>query len=223
MPSCLLFRLQHACLPRFLRRSRPSATAYTKASNWSFRTQILSSRSVRRQTTMADLHLQPSPSQAIDFLTLLQNLKVGGKCCCLIDRHMHAITQAYPSKSPLPHVLAQKTKRTGWVRKGVIGPESIADHMYRMGMMAFICHDSTVDTNRYVTQLATELLEPPLVRCWLFADASSWLLCMMLQKVSHCDTDLRLLECFAKLYSACSYCWRHCSKRQCHEGSEEPT
>ena len=25
------------------------------------------------------------------------------------------------------------TKRTGWVRRGVKGPESIADHMYRMG------------------------------------------------------------------------------------------
>lgn len=24
------------------------------------------------------------------------------------------------------------TKRTGWVRRGVKGPESIADHMYRM-------------------------------------------------------------------------------------------
>jgi len=30
------------------------------------------------------------------------------------------------------------TKRTGWVRKGVPGPESIADHMYRMGMMALV-------------------------------------------------------------------------------------
>lgn len=31
------------------------------------------------------------------------------------------------------------TKRTGWVRSGVEGPESIADHMYRMAVMAMIC------------------------------------------------------------------------------------
>ncbi|GMP88112.1 hypothetical protein CsSME_00040212 [Camellia sinensis var. sinensis] len=28
------------------------------------------------------------------------------------------------------------TKRTGWVRRDVENPESIADHMYRMGLMA---------------------------------------------------------------------------------------
>ncbi|XP_043711473.1 5'-deoxynucleotidase HDDC2 isoform X2 [Telopea speciosissima] len=33
------------------------------------------------------------------------------------------------------------TKRAGWVRKGIQGPESIADHMYRMGIMAFIATD----------------------------------------------------------------------------------
>ena len=48
----------------------------------------------------------------------------------------------------------QKTKRTGWVRKGIIGPESIADHMYRMSMMAFISSDSAVDSNRYTTRTA---------------------------------------------------------------------
>lgn len=30
------------------------------------------------------------------------------------------------------------TKRTGWVRAGVTQPESIADHMYRMSLMAMI-------------------------------------------------------------------------------------
>ncbi|KAG9148732.1 hypothetical protein Leryth_013413 [Lithospermum erythrorhizon] len=33
------------------------------------------------------------------------------------------------------------TKRTGWVRRDVKGPESIADHMYRMGLMALITPD----------------------------------------------------------------------------------
>eukprot|EP00887_Chlorella_sp_A99_P001459 scaffold8.g1459.t1 len=55
----------------------------------------------------------PSPSQAIEFLQLLQHLK----------------TQ----------------KRTGWVKCGVQGPESIADHMYRMGMMALLVQGTAFD------------------------------------------------------------------------------
>ncbi|KAG2502154.1 hypothetical protein HYH03_000641 [Edaphochlamys debaryana] len=61
---------------------------------------------------------QPSPAAAIDFLMLLQQLKL--------------------------------TKRTGWVRKNVQGPESIADHMYRMSMMALIATDSSVDVTRCI-------------------------------------------------------------------------
>ncbi|KAB1204792.1 HD domain-containing protein 2 [Morella rubra] len=33
------------------------------------------------------------------------------------------------------------TKRAGWVRKEIKDPESIADHMYRMGLMALIASD----------------------------------------------------------------------------------
>ncbi|GIL85574.1 hypothetical protein Vretimale_13327 [Volvox reticuliferus] len=61
---------------------------------------------------------QPNPAGAIDFLLLLQQLKL--------------------------------TKRTGWVRKNVNGPESIADHMYRMSMMALIATDSGVDVTRCI-------------------------------------------------------------------------
>ncbi|KAK3156163.1 hypothetical protein QOZ80_2AG0103650 [Eleusine coracana subsp. coracana] len=43
------------------------------------------------------------------------------------------------------------TKREGWVRRGVQGPESIADHMYRMGVMALIAADLPgVDRDRCV-------------------------------------------------------------------------
>ncbi|XP_041018716.1 5'-deoxynucleotidase HDDC2 isoform X2 [Juglans microcarpa x Juglans regia] len=35
----------------------------------------------------------------------------------------------------------KKTKRTGWVRREIKDPESIADHMYRMGLMALIASD----------------------------------------------------------------------------------
>lgn len=40
------------------------------------------------------------------------------------------------------------TKRTGWVRKGVEGPESIADHMYRMSVMAMIAPDDAGGLDR---------------------------------------------------------------------------
>ncbi|KAK7347643.1 hypothetical protein VNO80_22180 [Phaseolus coccineus] len=43
------------------------------------------------------------------------------------------------------------TKRTGWVRKDVKNPESIADHMYRMGLMALIASDVPgVDRNKCI-------------------------------------------------------------------------
>ena len=44
------------------------------------------------------------------------------------------------------------TKRTGWVRQGVHHPESIADHMYRMSLMAMISSfgDGTLDTNKCI-------------------------------------------------------------------------
>ena len=44
------------------------------------------------------------------------------------------------------------TKRTGWVMSGVQNPESIADHMYRMSLMAMIASFSneSLDTNRCI-------------------------------------------------------------------------
>ena len=46
------------------------------------------------------------------------------------------------------------TKRTGWVRSNVAAPESIADHMYRMAMMALVAGDTAgagpIDTLRCV-------------------------------------------------------------------------
>ncbi|KAJ9505939.1 hypothetical protein QJQ45_017008 [Haematococcus lacustris] len=42
------------------------------------------------------------------------------------------------------------TKRTGWVIRGVSAPESIADHMYRMGMMSLVASGSELDQARCV-------------------------------------------------------------------------
>ncbi|GAB2219180.1 hypothetical protein Droror1_Dr00006811 [Drosera rotundifolia] len=57
-------------------------------------------------TDVAGTTSNPSPSSAIDFLTLCHRLKT--------------------------------TKRAGWVKRGVESPESVADHMYRMGIMALV-------------------------------------------------------------------------------------
>ncbi|WCJ30181.1 5'-deoxynucleotidase HDDC2 [Euphorbia peplus] len=66
------------------------------------------------------------------------------------NHRMAAAAEASPSSSPaavsaieflsLCHSL-KKTKRAGWVKRDVKNPESIADHMYRMGLMALIAPD----------------------------------------------------------------------------------
>lgn len=38
-------------------------------------------------------------------------------------------------------IVGKTTKRAGWVKRDVKDPESIADHMYRMGLMALIASD----------------------------------------------------------------------------------
>ncbi len=57
---------------------------------------------------------------------------------------MPSLTAAHP---PLLCGL-QTQKRTGWVKRGVQGPESIADHMYRMGLMAMLVQGTEYDYHR---------------------------------------------------------------------------
>ena len=48
----------------------------------------------------------------------------------------------------------QKVERTGWVRHNVKHPESVAEHMYRMAMIAFaLPSDSTLDRDKLVQVL----------------------------------------------------------------------
>ncbi|XP_057966862.1 uncharacterized protein LOC131157036 [Malania oleifera] len=43
------------------------------------------------------------------------------------------------------------TKRAGWVKRNVENPESVADHMYRMGLMALIASDMPgIDRNKCI-------------------------------------------------------------------------
>jgi putative hydrolase of HD superfamily len=42
----------------------------------------------------------------------------------------------------------KRTKRQGWVEQKVDGPESVADHSYRMSVMAMLCPDPTLNRDR---------------------------------------------------------------------------
>lgn len=42
------------------------------------------------------------------------------------------------------------TKRTGWVRRGIQGPESVADHSYRMSLMSFLVQGTPYDYNKCI-------------------------------------------------------------------------
>lgn len=48
----------------------------------------------------------------------------------------------------LEGIYLQVTKRTGWLHMKINGPESIADHMYRMGLMAMIVDAPGIDVNK---------------------------------------------------------------------------
>lgn len=52
-----------------------------------------------------------------------------------------SITQFLISALTMTPFAMQTTKRTGWVNHGVKESESIADHMYRMAVMAIISGD----------------------------------------------------------------------------------
>uniref|UniRef100_A0A914VYV6 5'-deoxynucleotidase HDDC2 n=1 Tax=Plectus sambesii TaxID=2011161 RepID=A0A914VYV6_9BILA len=41
-------------------------------------------------------------------------------------------------------------KRTGWVKREVDGPETVAGHMYRMALLAFLLNDGSVDRDRCI-------------------------------------------------------------------------
>ncbi|RUS20339.1 hypothetical protein BC937DRAFT_95456, partial [Endogone sp. FLAS-F59071] len=37
------------------------------------------------------------------------------------------------------------TKRSGWIENAIHDPKSVADHMYRMGVMALMIDDRSLD------------------------------------------------------------------------------
>ncbi|KAJ1667557.1 hypothetical protein EV178_001286 [Coemansia sp. RSA 1646] len=57
----------------------------------------------------------------------------------------------------------KRTKRTGWINNSISGPESIADHMYRMGIMAMLIEDGSLDRNRCIKMAIVHDLAESLV------------------------------------------------------------
>ncbi|KAJ2536422.1 hypothetical protein EV175_006809 [Coemansia sp. RSA 1933] len=57
----------------------------------------------------------------------------------------------------------KRTKRTGWINNGIDGPESIADHMYRMGIMAMLIEDCRLDRTRCIKMAIVHDLAEALV------------------------------------------------------------
>ncbi|KAI8969317.1 HD domain-containing protein [Mycotypha africana] len=44
----------------------------------------------------------------------------------------------------------KRTKRTGWLDNGINQPESISDHMHRMGIMAMLVNDPSLNRDRCI-------------------------------------------------------------------------
>ncbi|GFZ16184.1 metal-dependent phosphohydrolase [Actinidia rufa] len=104
-----------------------------------------------------------SSSSAIDFLTLCHRLKLvllnlESREHLAAVLHGLAVFRGVPmscgicnkflcSKADIAIIEANgrqmtyTTKRKGWINHGIKGPESIADHMYRMSLMALIAGD----------------------------------------------------------------------------------
>ncbi|KAJ2003410.1 hypothetical protein GGI04_000788 [Coemansia thaxteri] len=57
----------------------------------------------------------------------------------------------------------KRTKRTGWINSGIRGAESIADHMYRMGLMAMLVDDNALDRGKCVKMAIVHDLAEALV------------------------------------------------------------
>jgi putative hydrolase of HD superfamily len=83
-----------------------------------------------------------TPQQAVpdDLVSYLENLKV--------DPPSHKNGFFYAFLRILFQLKA--TKRTGWIDFDVPGPESIADHMYRMSIIAMCNSDENLDISRCV-------------------------------------------------------------------------
>ncbi|KAI9504377.1 hypothetical protein GGI25_005881 [Coemansia spiralis] len=57
----------------------------------------------------------------------------------------------------------KRTKRTGWLNNKIPNPESIADHMYRLGIMAMLLDDPQIDKTKCIKMALVHDLAESLV------------------------------------------------------------
>ena len=84
----------------------------------------------------------------------------------MIVFHRYHASSSFPHPLPAPHphpAAHQTTPRTGWVKRGVDKPESIADHMYRMGIMSLLVQTAPGSTSAEVTYNYTHCMKLALV------------------------------------------------------------
>ena len=104
----------------------------------------ISSRSLNHLVFAMATNTIPSPERAINFLNVVEKLKVNSHS---YNQTQHLFTHMFlvPDFTWSLPVLLQTTPRTGWVKRGVNKPESIADHMYRMSVMALLVQGTSYD------------------------------------------------------------------------------
>ncbi|KAI9179864.1 hypothetical protein H9P43_005196 [Blastocladiella emersonii ATCC 22665] len=125
----------------------------------------------------------------MQFLHIVNNLKV----------------RAWAAGSSLMGAARATTKRTGWVRHGVPAPESIADHMHRMGVMAMLIQDPALKRDHcikmaIVHDIAESLAGDITPNCGVSKEEKFRLekegldqLCALLAPASIAETEIRSL------------------------------
>lgn len=81
---------------------------------------------------------QSNPANVIKFLHVIENLKV--KKSIKLNT-LFSLANCFL-------ILLQRTKRTGWLDNGIKQAESISDHMHRMGIMAMLVSDPSINREK---------------------------------------------------------------------------
>nr|CAB3449064.1 unnamed protein product [Digitaria exilis] len=103
-------------------------------------------------TTLAAAARAPSPSPFLAPAHRASPLRLAAGMSSSSSSQAPAASGDAAAPSPAPSASSaidfltlcyrlKTTKRAGWVKRGVQAPESVADHMYRMGIMALVAAD----------------------------------------------------------------------------------
>ncbi|KAF8691266.1 hypothetical protein HU200_040390 [Digitaria exilis] len=100
-------------------------------------------------TTLAAAARAPSPSPFLAPAHRASPLRLAAGMSSSSSSQAPAASGDAAAPSPAPSAssaidfltLCYRLKRAGWVKRGVQAPESVADHMYRMGIMALVAAD----------------------------------------------------------------------------------